>query len=183
MKTKHKILLFLAALAISTVAVAWAKETAGSQIVIVEIENKKDSGCVKVGPNAWDCTESLEVLKEWHAWETEQLEEDLEKAKSLRRKVSVTGYSSRVQETDSTPCISADGSDICKLHAQGENICATNDYPMHTVLTIEGHGTCIVRDRMNSRFTGTNRVDYYFGYDTEAAIKHGVKTAIATVVK
>jgi 3D (Asp-Asp-Asp) domain-containing protein len=98
-------------------------------------------------------------------------------------KITLTGYSSRAQETDDTPCISADGSDICELHAKGETICASNDFPMHSIITIDGVGDCIIRDRMNKRYTGTNRVDLYYGYDTISAINHGLKSTYAVIKK
>jgi len=94
---------------------------------------------------------------------------------SLHFQATVTGYTSHAAQTDSTPCIAADGSDICKRYARGEKICATNDWKMGTKLTIEGLGTCTVADRMNKRYTGTGRVDWYFGYDIESARKHGIK--------
>lgn len=91
-------------------------------------------------------------------------------------KATVTGYSSRAQETDSTPEIAANGQNIWKLYQQGSNTCASNDYKIGTVLTLKGLGTCVVRDRMNKRYTGTGRIDWYFGYDTKAAYAHGIKT-------
>lgn len=194
MQTKNKILVILAALALSATAILWAKESAGTETVPTAPETPKANPCVKVieatssTPAEWDCTEDIETSKAWAAYERTkleaekaQLQKELDKAKSRTRKVSVTGYSSRAQETDDTPCISADNSDICKLYAKGENICATNDFPMHTVLHIEGLGSCTVRDRMNRRYTGTNRVDWYYGHDTKKAISHGVRMAMATI--
>jgi 3D (Asp-Asp-Asp) domain-containing protein len=92
------------------------------------------------------------------------------------KKVQVTGYTSHIAQTDSTPCIAADGSDICKRYAKGEKICATNDWKLGTRLIIEGLGTCTVADRMNKRYTGTNRVDFYYGYDIMTARRHGVQS-------
>lgn len=93
---------------------------------------------------------------------------------------TVTAYTSRVEETDATPCIAADGSDICERYAKGERICASNDYKLGTALDIKGLGRCIVSDRMNKRYTGTGRVDYYMGYDLTAARQWGArKTSIS----
>ncbi|TAK03730.1 hypothetical protein EPO34_01030 [Patescibacteria group bacterium] len=97
------------------------------------------------------------------------------KPKAIGRKVTVTAYTSEPRQTDSTPCISADNSDICVKYAAGEKICATNDHPMHAKLHIEGYGECTVRDRMNKRYTGTGRVDIYLGMDTPAARVWGAK--------
>lgn len=88
--------------------------------------------------------------------------------------MTVSHYSSSVDETDDTPCISADGSDICKLYAQGQNICASNKHPFGTKLYVAWHGECIVHDRMNARFSGTNSIDWYMGNDKKAAIRAGV---------
>lgn len=91
------------------------------------------------------------------------------------KQATVTGYTSRVEETDDTPCLAAFGHDICKLRAAGRNVCASNDYAKGTILAIEGLGTCEVLDRMNARYTGTGRVDWYFGHDLAAARKWGIK--------
>lgn len=96
------------------------------------------------------------------------------------RIVYVTAYTSEVGQTDSTPCIAADGSDICVKYADGERICATNDHPMHSTLNIDGYGQCTVRDRMNKRYTGTGRVDLYLGMDTPAAKQWGARQVTVT---
>ena len=98
-----------------------------------------------------------------------------ERMKSTGRKVTVTAYTSEPRQTDSTPCIAADNSDICVKYASGEKICATNDHPLHAKLYIEGYGECTVRDRMNVRYTGTGRVDLYMGLDTPAAKQWGAR--------
>ena len=92
----------------------------------------------------------------------------------------VSAYTSRVQETDSSPCIAANGKDICKLHKQGIQTCASNDYKLGAKLKIEGLGECIVSDRMNRRYTGTGRVDFYMGMDLKGALSHGVKKLMVT---
>lgn len=85
----------------------------------------------------------------------------------------VSAYTSTVAQTDATPCISADGTNICVRYAAGEGICATNAYPFGTVLKVEGLGTCVVADRMNARYR--SRVDWYFGQDTPRAIEFGIQ--------
>lgn len=92
----------------------------------------------------------------------------------------VSAYTSRVQETDSSPCIAANGKDICKLHKQGIQTCASNDYKLGAKLKIEGLGECINMDRMNKRYTGTGRVDFYMGMDLKGALNHGVKKLMVT---
>lgn len=85
----------------------------------------------------------------------------------------VSAYTSSVAETDDTPCIAADGSDICARYAAGENICGSNAYPLGTILNVDKLGTCTVADRMSSRFQ--NRVDWYMGTDRERALQFGVQ--------
>jgi 3D (Asp-Asp-Asp) domain-containing protein len=92
-------------------------------------------------------------------------------AQAATRKVTVSAYTSSPEETDSDGCEAASGVDICWLDnapqvmalLQSQFICASNDYPMGSRLLIERKGVCIVLDRMNKRYTGTGRVDLYFG--------------------
>ena len=84
----------------------------------------------------------------------------------------VTAYNSVEWQTDATPCIGAEGTDICEIYKLGENICAANFVPLGTKIEVEGFGICTVRDRMNSRYT--YRVDWYMAYDIEAARKLGI---------
>ncbi len=75
----------------------------------------------------------------------------------------VSGYTSTPGQTDATPCIAADTSDICRRKAAGELICASNAFPLGTKIHVAGLGTCVVADRMNSRYQ--HHVDWYFGQD------------------
>ncbi len=85
--------------------------------------------------------------------------------------VVVTGYTSTVGETDATPCLAADRSNICKRHAAGEAICAANGYPFGTRLAVDSLGVCTVADRTHRRYA--ERVDWYFGRDRSAAKAFG----------
>src|SRR3990167_541358 len=89
--------------------------------------------------------------------------------------VVVTAYTSEPRQTDDTPCIASDNTDICVRYAKGEKICAAGDYaiPMGAKLYVEGYGICTVADRMNIRYNGTGRVDIYLGQDTPAAFEWG----------
>lgn len=89
-------------------------------------------------------------------------------------RVTVTAYNSVPEQTDDTPCIGAQGTDICEIYAAGENVCAANFVPLGTKLEVEGLGTCIVRDRMNARYT--KRIDWYMGMDIKGARQFGVRT-------
>jgi len=92
------------------------------------------------------------------------------------RMMTVTMYTSRPQETDGSPCTAASNVDICKLHKAGVDTCASNDYRFGTRLTVNGLGTCLVLDRMNRRYTGKGRLDWYAGNDLAAATQFGIKT-------
>lgn len=77
-------------------------------------------------------------------------------------------------QTDSTPCISASGDNICNLLAQGKKICAANFVPIGTILEIEGLGACEVLDRMASRYP--QNVDWAMeAHQKQGAIGFGVK--------
>ena len=61
------------------------------------------------------------------------------------------------RQTDNTPCISANGENICKALANGEMRCAANFVPLGSRLYVDKIGVCLVTDRMNKRYR--NRVD------------------------
>lgn len=95
---------------------------------------------------------------------------------------TVTAYTSEVGQTDSTPCLAADGSNICHRFEEGETLCAANFVPFGTVLMLDNSDVpdgedaivCVVADRLSSRYP--NRVDLYMGSDTDRAIEFGVRT-------
>lgn len=95
--------------------------------------------------------------------------------------ITLSAYTSTPEQTDDTPCIGADGSNICELHAKGKRICASNDFSMHATIYIDGIGDCIIRDRMNKRYTGTNTVDLYMGNDTTKALQFGRQSSKAFI--
>ena len=77
-------------------------------------------------------------------------------------------------QTDGSPCLTADGSNACEELAQGKKICAANFVPIGTKLVLRGLGTCTVKDRMNSRFK--NRVDIAMpAHEKERAKKFGLQ--------
>ena len=61
------------------------------------------------------------------------------------------------RQTDNTPCISANGENICRALANGEMRCAANFVPLGSRLYVDKMGVCLVTDRMNKRYR--NRVD------------------------
>ena len=108
--------------------------------------------------------------------------QEVEMAPEAGRRLSqVTGYTSRPEETDSNPCESASGFDICKTidhlkNVPADGICATNDYAFGTRIFVDGMGVCVVLDRMNARYKpGTGHIDWYFGKDLDAAKQFGRK--------
>ena len=60
-------------------------------------------------------------------------------------------------QTDDTPCISANGENICRALAEGGMRCAANFVPLGSRLHVDKVGVCLVTDRMNRRYR--NRVD------------------------
>lgn len=89
------------------------------------------------------------------------------------RDMHVTAYNSVRWQTDATPCIGAQGTNICTIYRAGENVCAANFVPLGTVIEVEGLGHCTVRDRMNSRYY--YRVDWFMDQDVSSAKRFGVQ--------
>lgn len=100
-----------------------------------------------------------------------------------RFKATVTAYNSVPEQTDDSPCIAADGSDICQFFARGERACAANCLPFGSVLDIPGIGQCVVRDRTATRFG--SRIDVYFGGrdQIKAARQWGKKALVLTIIR
>lgn len=95
----------------------------------------------------------------------------------------VTAYNvGDTSQTDSTPCIDASNTNICRALGRGEKRCAANFVPLGTVLNIENYGTCKVTDRMNRRYK--NRVDIAFPLDKKAeALKFGKQELKVEVIE
>jgi len=80
-----------------------------------------------------------------------------------------SAYTSRVEECDDSPCISANGMNICEYNGC---IVANNSLKLNSYVEVEGFGKCLVADRMNRRY-GKNNMDIYFGKDLKKALKFG----------
>lgn len=94
---------------------------------------------------------------------------------------TMTAYNSEVGQTDNSPCITANGFNVCK-HGVEDTI-AANFLKMGTKVRIPelfGDRIFIVRDRMNARHA--NRVDVWFKNRSDA-IKFGVKVAKIEVLE
>lgn len=90
----------------------------------------------------------------------------------------VSAYTSSEEETDSTPYITADGTDLREVY---ECVVASNDHEFGTKLAIENLGICTVHDRMNSRYT--NAIDVYMGNDKQRALEFGRKELSYIVIE
>ena len=89
-----------------------------------------------------------------------------------------TAYNSLAGQTDSTPCITANGHNLCKQYEEQGfgNTIATNFLPMGTQVRfpeLYGDKIFVVRDRMNARY-GNGRIDIWLPEYSEAK-KFGVK--------
>lgn len=92
--------------------------------------------------------------------------------------VVATAYSSTVDQTDSTPCITANGHNLCKQYEEQDfgNTIAANFLPTGTQVRLKDVSSdkiYVVRDRMNARY-GWGRVDVWLP-TREEAVEFGVK--------
>jgi 3D (Asp-Asp-Asp) domain-containing protein len=89
--------------------------------------------------------------------------------------VTITAYSSDVRQTDDSPCITANGFDVCQ-HGEEDTIAANFLYFGTKVRIPElfGDKVFIVRDRMNERYN--NRIDIWMTERADAK-NFGVKIA------
>lgn len=95
--------------------------------------------------------------------------------------VTATAYSSTAAQTDSSPCTTANGFNVCK--ADKENVIAANFLPFGTKVQfpeIYGDKIFTVQDRMHKRFS--KRVDFWMK-TTNKARKFGVKKVKVQVVE
>lgn len=99
-----------------------------------------------------------------------------------KKQVVATAYSSTVDQTDSTPCITANGFDLCENGK--EEIIANNGLKFGTKVRIPelfGSRVFIVSDRMNARYGG-NRIDIWMT-SREAAKNFGARVVEMEIVK
>jgi len=94
---------------------------------------------------------------------------------------TMTAYNSEAGQTDDSPCITANGFNVCK-HGIEDTI-AANFLPMGTKVKIPelyGDRVFVVRDRMNKKHP--NRVDVWMKNRSDA-LKFGVKVAKIQVIE
>jgi len=136
-----------------------------------------DAPCLKLAPHTFFCGDEAGTNSKLKELYTEN-----QALKSKTKKATVSFYTSEARQTDDSPEIAANGQNIWTLYKQGDKSCASNDYKMGTKLTIEGIGTCTIRDRMNTRYTGTGRIDWYMGYSHAEAWEMGIKKNVNVTV-
>lgn len=96
---------------------------------------------------------------------------------------AMTAYNSEVGQCDSTPCITANGFNVCKHDT--EDTIATNVLAFGTRVRIPdlfGDRVFVVRDRMNERYSNKNRIDVWMK-SKENAQDFGVRVATIEVLK
>ncbi len=124
-------------------------------------------------------TNSIKQLKQ-----SKQLKELAVVSEKKKRELIVvaTAYSSSVEETDSDPCTTANGFNVCKNNI--ENVIAANFLPFGTRVRIPelyGDRTFTVHDRMYSRY-GNGRIDVWLK-TKQSARQFGVKRIKMEVVE
>ncbi len=95
--------------------------------------------------------------------------------------IAVTAYNSEPGQTDSTPCITANGFNLCKHGV--ENVIATNMLPFGTKVKfpeIDPDRVYTVQDRMNARYY--KRADIWMKEKSDAK-KFGIKHLTMEVYK
>jgi 3D (Asp-Asp-Asp) domain-containing protein len=105
--------------------------------------------------------------------------------------VVATAYSSDPWQTDSTPCLPAMQFDLCKYFENYgiEDTIAANFLALGTQVRfpeLYGDKIFVVRDRMNARYNGANRIDFWIGSvtpDTQEIISEAKNKAKAFGVK
>ena len=97
------------------------------------------------------------------------------------RRVTITAYSSTVDQCDDTPCITANGFDLCE-HNQ-ENVVAANFLPFGAKIRIPeyfGDRIFTVQDRMNARYY--YRVDVWMK-TRQSALNFGIRNLEVEVLE
>lgn len=94
-------------------------------------------------------------------------------------RVTVTAYSPRVIETDSTPFINACGKRVAEGQVAVSRDLWNAGYQCGSRILIEGKGEYIVMDKMNKRWK--NRVDIFF-MKTRHAYRFGKKSLIVRLL-
>ena len=98
----------------------------------------------------------------------------------VNNKTTFTAYTLSIEENDLSPCIGSGNNNLCELRKEMK-ICASRDLPLDTVIYIDGFGECVIKDRLNKKYKGTNRIDILMETKNEA-IKFGKRELSYVVV-
>lgn len=119
------------------------------------------------------------------------------KEKITYERRTVTMYNAVKSQTDLTPCITADGTNLCQTSTSTKmintsstffmvsnsdsypKVCAANDLPFGTIVDIDGLGSFTIHDRMNKRY-GSKNIDCFIPSVSDAK-KFGAQTRVVTV--
>ncbi len=104
-----------------------------------------------------------------------------------KMRVIATAYSSEVAQTDDSPCITANGFNVCAHYSASGTVdtVAANFLPMNSIIKIPelfgDQKVFVVRDRMNARY-GPGRIDLWLPerYD---AVQFGKRPLVIEVYK
>lgn len=99
----------------------------------------------------------------------------------VNNKTTFTAYTLSVDETDENNCIGAGNNNICELR-KTRQICASRDLPLNTLIYIQDVGECVIKDRMNIRYKGTNTVDILMETKSDA-INFGKRELNYVIIK
>ncbi len=106
------------------------------------------------------------------------LNKDIKTQKAIR--ISLTAYTSSIEECQGDPCITANGFNLCRQDQ--EDTIATNRLPLGTKVKIPElyeDKVFVVRDRMNKRYY--NRADIWM-QEKEKAIQFGIKRNVKLII-
>lgn len=98
----------------------------------------------------------------------------------LRSKTATfTAYNTVEGQTDLSPCIGADGTDLCEYDGC---VVAQNGVPFGTKIEVEGFGICVVKDRKASRYD-SSWIDICFKHDVKGALAFGKKQLTYKIIE
>ena len=130
-----------------------------------------------------DRHERVIELKNLIKRQTELIENELERQKNDLGIKEITAYNvGDINQTDDSPCISANGENICLALEKGFKRCATNFLPFGTLIEIENYGICMITDRTNKRYT--DRIDIAMKKNEyQRAINFGIQKLNVIIIK
>lgn len=144
-----------------------------------------------VNPNlvrAADSSTSTPVVQPVEV-DQETTPEPIKEVRKAKRTMTVvaTSYSSEAAQTDATPCIPAMWKfDLCENFAKTgiEDTIAANFLPLGTEVRfpeLYGDKVFVVRDRMNAKYNGKSRIDFWKS-SKPAAVKFGAQRMVMEVL-